>query len=300
MLSAEALETRKTGIGGSDAAAAVGLSPWKSPVQLWLEKTGTVEPDDLSSNERVHFGNVLEDVIADEFKRRSGLNVQRHRATLRSPAHPFMLANIDRRIVGAKEGLEIKTADARTASQWGDGGDEIPMHYLLQCAHYMAVTGWQRWHVAVLIGGNDYRQYCIDRNEVLMERLIENERVFWQHVIDQVAPTPKTAADVALLYPNDNGQSILATDEIRAHIESLKGLRREMKALEAGIDAHEEAIKKFLGDHADIIFGDDGKKLVTWKSHETSRLDSTGLRKAYPELATQFTRTTTARPFKII
>jgi len=301
MLTVEQLETRKSGIGGSDAAAACGVSPWKTPLQLWMEKAEGLQLDDLSNNDKVHFGNVLEDVVAAEFQRRKGINVMRHRATMRHKDRPFMLANIDRRLVGVREGLEIKTADSRTAAQWGEqGSDEIPMHYLLQCVHYMAVTGWDRWHVAVLIGGNEFRSYVIERDVTLEERLIDRENAFWSCVTRRVPPPAETAEDLLLLYPKDNGEAIVATPEIADAIESLKNLKAELKGLEAGIKDRETQIKAFLGDAAEIIVGGEGKKLATWKSHETNRLDSTALRKAHPAIADQFTTTSTQRPLRII
>ena len=145
------LEARKQGLGGSDVATIAGLSKWKSQVQVFLEKTQAIEQEDVQSE--AYFGNVLEEVVAQEFAKRTGLKVQRRNAILQHPAYPWMLANVDRLIVGERIGLECKTA-SEYLKKWE--GEEIPVTYLLQCQHYMAVTGYEAWWIAVLIGGNKF------------------------------------------------------------------------------------------------------------------------------------------------
>ena len=154
------LRVRNLGIGGSDAGVILGLNPYKSPWQLWLEKTGQTEPDDLSTNEYVYWGTKQEPLVAERFFEETGKRVQR-RGTLRSRTHPWMLANVDRMIVGEEAGLEIKTANAFAGKDWAD--DELPDSYYAQCLHYMAVTGYTKWYIAALIGGNHYVQKEIPR-----------------------------------------------------------------------------------------------------------------------------------------
>ena len=170
------LETRNAGIGGSDASVIMGLNPYKSPYQLWLEKTGQAEAPDLSGNQYIYWGHKNESNIADWFMETTGKKV-RKLGTLRSRAHPFMLANVDRAVMGEESGLEIKTAGVSQAKKWK--GDEIPDAYYCQCLHYLAVTGASRWYIAVLIGGNEALYKTVERNEEDIKALIQAEADFW-------------------------------------------------------------------------------------------------------------------------
>lgn len=219
MLTTEQLEARKKGIGGSDVASILGLSPWKSQYQLYLEKRGELEEEPLTS-EVIHFGNVLEDVVADEYARRNNVKVERRNKMIAHPKWEFMLANIDRKVVGAKKGLECKTADKFTRGKWGeDGSDEVPDHYRTQSEHYMIVSGLPAWDLAVLIGGNEYRQYHLEQDLELSEMIIESERMFWEKVEQGIAPEMDFAHGETLgllkkLYPGTNGETILLPVEL--------------------------------------------------------------------------------------
>ena len=187
----EWLQLRQKGIGGSDAAAIFGMSRWKSPIDIWLSKTIEIEEEDEQS-EAAYWGTVLEDVVAKEFAERTGLKVRRRNAMLQHDEHDFMIADIDREIVGQKVGLECKTASAYKKEEWAD--DEIPVEYLIQCQHYMAVTGYEAWWIAVLVGGNTFIYKKIDRDEEFIEMLIKAEMDFWNnHVVPNVMPPTSTA-----------------------------------------------------------------------------------------------------------
>jgi putative phage-type endonuclease len=298
-LSAQQRENRASGLGGSDAAAATNLSRWKSPLRLWQEKVGEIEPDDLSDNELVHFGNVLEDVVADEFARRRGLKLQRDRRTLRHAEHTFMLAHIDRRVVGAREGLECKTATLRMAKEWGEEDtDAVPVEYIAQSSHYMAVTGFVAWHIAVLIAGNDFRIYRIERDEELIASLIARELEFWEHVRTRTPPEPTTLEDAFVRWPQDSGKRVTCTDEIAAEVVELNRLKAHAKATQMSIEAAELAIKNHMQD-ATMLVTAGGHPLCTWKTQSASRIDVTALREQQPAIAAQFTTTSQSRVFRL-
>ena len=201
------LEKRNLGVGGSDAGVIAGCNHYKTTYQLFMEKTKQLEAEDLSDNERVHFGNVMEDLIGKEYARRTGRKIRARRQIFKNKEHEFMLANIDRDVVGEKRGLECKNVDkdvARFGDDWGAGNvyeaqedgtvllvkecDEVPESYLLQCQHYMAVMGYQIWDLAALVGGNEIRIYTIHRDEELIADLIELEAEFWDRVMTDTAP----------------------------------------------------------------------------------------------------------------
>ena len=170
----EWLKVRKLGLGGSDMAAVLGLSPWRSPIDVWLDKTSdTVEEKE---SEPMYWGNVLEEVVAQEFAKRSGYKVRNNNFTLQSDEYPYLLANIDREIVGLDAGLECKTANAFKANEWD--GDNVPDAYYIQCQHYMAVTGKASWWIAALIGGNTFVYKEIKRNDEVIQAIIDTGAEF--------------------------------------------------------------------------------------------------------------------------
>lgn len=242
------LKVRNLGIGGSDAAVIMGMNPYKSLYQLWLEKTGQAEPEDLSDNQFVYWGTKNEANIAEWFTETTGKKVQRL-GTLRSKKHPFMLANVDRTVIGENAGLEIKTAGVSQYSKWKD--DEIPDVYYCQCCHYMAVTGADYWYIAVLLGGNESKWKRIERNEEDIKTLIEAEKEFWELVQTKTAPPVDGSASCAAALSErfkGGGSSILLSSKTDAMIESLQNDKAIMDALKKQITQKENAIKELLGD----------------------------------------------------
>lgn len=291
------LELRRQGIGGSDAAAVAGLNPWKSPVEVWLEKTGqiTEQPD----NEKMYWGRVLEDIIAQEFSRRTGLKVWRRNAILQHPEYPFMIANIDRRIVGKEEGLECKTASEYVKDQWKD--DNVPDMYIIQCQHYMAVTGAKAWWIAVLIGGNCFKYTKIERDEEIIEYLIKIESDFWRLVEENTPPEPDGSEAstqlLARLYPEAEPES-----RIRLPLEA-KDLIRQYEA--AKLDEQEartrkeEAANKLKAMLKDKEVGLIGDREVRWKSIISTRFDTKRFKKDHPDLYKQYVKESEYRRFEI-
>jgi putative phage-type endonuclease len=283
-------EHRATGLGGSDAGAALGLNPYKTPVKLYLEKIGEIEPDDLSDNDAVHFGTVLEDTVAAEYERRTGNKVRRDNRSLRHAEHNWMLGHIDRKLVGQPALLECKTAGAWMASDWGpSGSDDVPDAYLVQCLHYLIVTGYKRADLAVLIGGQTFRHYTIGFDRDLADVVIEREREFWQCVETRTPPEIVTAQDIADLYPVDSGDQVLADPAlVDAHRDLVK-VRETIKARESDKAGIEKRIKAALGEAAELI-APDGSRLVTWKTSESSKvLDTKRLKDEQPDIAERYT-----------
>lgn len=244
------LEARALGIGGSDAAVIMGMNPYKSPYQLWLEKTGQAEAPDLSGNQYVYWGTKNESNIADWFQEETGKKVKRL-GTLRSKEYPFMLANVDRTVVGENAGLEIKTAGVRQYRKWKD--DEIPDAYYCQCLHYMAVTGAAYWYIAVLLGGNEAKWKRIERNEEDIQHLIIAETDFWKLVETRTPPpvdgSDSCAAALSAQYKGgDPNYSIILLPDIDGVIASLEDDKAIMDALKKQITEKENQLKALLGN----------------------------------------------------
>lgn len=257
------LQTRNAGIGGSDASVIMGLNPYKSPYQLWLEKTGQAEAPDLSGNQRIYWGVKNEPNVADWFMETTGKKV-RKLGTLRSRAHPFMIANVDRAVMGEDAGLEIKTAGVSQAKKWK--GDEIPDAYYCQCLHYLAVTGADRWYIAVLIGGNEATYKVVERNEDDIKALIDAEADFWRLVETNTPPPVDGSASCAAAmdehYPG-GGPSILLPPEAEEIIESLEADKKILSSLKTQILLKENRLKALLRNSEE---GSTDRFRVIWKS----------------------------------
>lgn len=292
MLTDAQLLERKDGLGGSDSGAILGLNPYRTPLDVYLEKRGESAPLDLSDNQAVHFGNVLEDVVAEEYVRRTGNKVRRVNQMLRHPDHSFMTAYLDRKITGDRKVLECKTAGQYASKQWGPSGtDQVPEWYLAQVTHYMIVTGYHCADLATLIGGQDFRIYSFTLDDELAGIIVRAEEEFWQLVQDGIAPAPVNTNDLETLYAIDNGESLLADDETIATILRLKTLRDQIKVLKGEDAKLAFDIKKAMND-CSVLLGDDGAPLVTWKkSKDSKRLNGDLLKIGHPDIYERYLKT---------
>lgn len=281
------LQVRQNSIGGSEAAAILGMNPWKSPYQLWLEKTGSAEPEDISDKDVVHFGTILEPIVAQEFCLREGKKVKKC-GLYRSKQHPFMTASFDRLIVGEPAGLECKTTSAYKGKDWEEG--KIPPSYYVQCQHYMMVSGLPKWYIACLIGGNKFVTWEIDRDEDDIAALMEAETKFWERVQDRVPPDVdgSESCTKALQQKFTGGQVepvILPAEtmELLARLDELKELEADVKTQKQDI---QNRICAMLGDNEVGIARDaDGERKVTWKTVAGRvTIDSKRLKAEMPEV----------------
>ena len=288
----EWLTVRRQGIGSSDAAAAVGLNPYKSQLQLWMEKTGrdgalpVVDPSDEQSP--MYWGTLLEPIVAAHYTRRSGHRVRRVNAVLQHPEHSWMLANIDREVVGASDVqiLECKTAGIHGARLWRDG---VPEYVQLQVMHQLAVTGKQAADVAVLLGGQELQVFRIERDDTLIAQLVALEQQFWGYVErDQQPPADGSAsAELALrcLYPRDSGTTLdFSTDlEMSGVFSDLLAVREVITTQTALESQLKQRIQQRMGEATRAVF-EIGE--VSWKrSKDGTSLDTTQLLKEHPEMA---------------
>jgi putative phage-type endonuclease len=289
------LNVRRGGVGSSDAAAAVGLNPYKSQLELWMEKTGRdadlpkIDPNDETSP--MYWGTLLEPIVAAHYTKRTGHKVRRINAVLQHPQEPWMLANIDREVVGAPDVqiLECKTAGLNGARLWKEG---VPEYVQLQVMHQLAVTGKQAADVAVLICGQELQVHRIERDDTMIAQLIELEGRFWRHVETDTAPPAdgSDSAEVALraLYPRDGGQTIdLSQDlEMAAAFSDLLAVRQVL-ATNVELEAqYKQRIQQRMGDASKAIFG---AGEVSWKrSKDVEAFDLERLRREQPQIASAY------------
>lgn len=292
------LRERKKGLGGSDAAAAIGLSRWKSPFRLWLEKTGQIVPEE--AGESAYWGTVHEPQIRAEFVKRTGKCVSKPEAIFQHPEYPWMLANVDGEIDGENAGLEVKTASEAYADEWADG--KIPLAYQIQAFHYMAVMGWERMYFAVLIGGNKYVQPDpLERDEEIIADLIQKEEAFWKLVESGETPwldgSESTSAAVSRLYPETDGTAIELPGEEMRWIEQYIMARDEEKLWGQKKEEAALQLKTRMGAAARAIVG--GAWQVDWGSYKTNRLDTDRLKTEQPDVYKAFLKETESRRFGV-
>ncbi len=292
------LELRRRGIGGSDAAAVAGVSRWKSAVEVWLDKTGQL-PDEAAESEAAYWGRVLEDVVADEFCRRTGKKVRRRRAILVHPEHSFMIADVDRLVVGEQAGFEAKTTSAYSVREWEEG---VPAEYELQCQHYMAVTGLPRWYIGVLVGGQRFVHKVVERDEEVIAYLIRIESEFWKLVETKTPPpldgSESSARVLEMRYPKAEPGSVIELPPTAE--ELISEFEQAAQAERAAVERKETAanrLKEMLGK-AEV--GLCAGRRVTWRTVVSQRLDTKALREARPEVYDEFARESVTRRFQIL
>lgn len=279
------LSARKKGIGGSDAAAVLGLSKWKTPLQLYQEKIG--EADDIQDNESMLWGRVLEPVIRQQYAERTGRTVRLPEGIIAHPEHAFMLANVDG-VTDCRRVVEIKTA--RSGKEWGaNGSDEVLQEYLLQVQHYMAVTGFEVADIAVLIGGSDFRIYEVPADKELQNYLISAEEEFWERVVNRTPPDPVSFADMQTKFPASNNSSVEASLEALHAIESIKAIQMQIKALEEQEEEKKAIVMGVMGEAETLTFS--GKPVVTWKlAKPANRFDSSAFKAEHPDMYSKYTK----------
>lgn len=278
---------RRSGIGSSDAPVIMGISSFKTPMELWLEKTGQRAPAQLSDNEPVHWGTRLEDVIAAEFAdRHPELTVRRHRRAIRSRDVDFALAHLDRATrdrSGCFAPLEIKTS-----SKWDDWKDGVPLYYQPQVQHQLFVTRAKRGYVAVLVNGRSYQEYVVERDEAYIAVLIDEETAFMKCVRALTPPAPKTYHDVCLRYPiAQAGARCTADSDLLACAREYG----EVNAKRLSLEKRENELKKILGlamGTAQTLVDADGTPLVNFTSSQRTAFSESAHAAEVPDCHARF------------
>lgn len=297
------LAARKLGLGASDTAAVLGVDPWKSALEVYLDKVNPVVHDDTVS-EAAEWGSAVEAVVARKVASR-----HRHLGKLTPspglcahPDHPWMLATPDRLLVDdTREALlEIKTTDARNRPQWADGP---PHRVLVQVQQQLAVTGLDVAYVAVLFGGREMpAPFLVARDATVIDLIIEHGGAFWRdHVEARVPPEARLGDGSALagLYPGDDTlDGLIADDTLEALIRDRRGAKTALDQWGDTVDRLDLRIKEALGDHT-LLTSADGEVLATWKPKTTRRFDTRRFRADYPELVPAYETTSTTREFRV-
>lgn len=292
----EWLRARMSGIGGSDAAAIIGLNPWATPYTVWADKTGRIPPKE--DNEIMRQGRDLEQYVADRWMDETGKKCRRRTKILSNPDYPFALANVDRWVNGENAGLECKTTSIMNLKKFKGG--EFPETYYCQCVHYMAVTGAERWYLGVLVLSQGFHTFVIERDEDEIQALMEAERDFWKHVesdtpppVDGLDPTTDT---INAIYDQANGDAI---DLFGAEptIQQYLQLKAQIKDLEAEKTRLEQSLKEELKD---FETGRCGPYVVNWKGRQKNTFQAKDYAKDNPDIDLEgYYKTSKYRVFEI-
>lgn len=284
----EWLDARRKGITGSDVAAILGLSPWRTALEVYLDKKKLAK--DIEQNEAMYFGNLLENIVAEEYAKRVFTSISIEHNMLQHPEHSWMLANIDRWVDNKRYILECKTTAHDFKKAWGEPGtNQIPVQYLCQVAWYAAVCDVQRVDIAVLIGGNDFRIYRYNRDLSLEEQVINACKSFWfDNVVANVAPEPKGLSDVKMLYRQDAGTKITADESTLITLNELKATKQQIKALTEYQNELQQALFSYMQDNS-YLCDANGNVLATWKTSKPRiTLDTNRFRAEQPELYSEY------------
>ena len=294
----EWLDVRKQGIGSSDAAAAVGLNPYKSQLELWMEKTGRdaelPKPDPEDTTHPVYWGTLLEPIVAAAYTKQTGRKVRKNNAVLQHPEIPWMLANIDREVLGSEEVqiLECKTAGEFGARLWKEG---VPEYIQLQVQHQLAVTGKEAADVAVLMCGQQLQVHRIHRDEAIIAKLMELQERFWHYVTSDTPPPADGSASAATalqyLYPRDNGAQVdfQLDSRMSTLFDELQETRSQLDKYKQQEEEYKQQIQEAMGEASRAIFPTGS---ISWKrSKDSVLLDTKKLLAEQPKLLEQYSTT---------
>lgn len=270
------LDVRKQGIGASDAAAAVGISPYQSPLELWMIKTGRdtemPKPDPDDDSTPMYWGNILEPIVAQHYTRRSGNKVRKVNAVLQhadADKH-WMLANLDYAVLNNPD---VQILECKTAGEWGSKlwRDGVPAYVECQVQHQLAVTGRQAADVCVLLCGQEIRIHRIERDDELIAKLIELERQFWYCVETDTPPQADGSASAGralkYLYPQDTGDTLDLTNDpqLCQVFTELLVAREDIANAQRIEDERKQTIQQRMGEASKVIFPD---AVVSWKRNK--------------------------------
>lgn len=294
----EWLDFRKDGIGGSDASVVCGINRYKSPVELWMEKTGRLPNQE--AGESAYWGTQLEPIVRDEFTKRTGIEVKLAKCILQSDEFPFMQANLDGVCYDPELGNCIFEAKTASAFKLGEWENSIPDEYMLQIQHYMAVTGFKAAYIAVLIVGNTFRWQLVKRDEEIISALIQLEKDFWNCVESDTPPqidgSEASAKFLAEKFAESKKAQINLPENAAELIRKYETADEKIKALTEEKQFAENLLKQMLGENEVGVIGEN---IVSWKAVSQERLDSKTLKSEHPTIYKKYASTTSYRRFSV-
>ena len=291
------LEYRRSGIGGSDASTIVGLNPYSSPYYLFCDKMGALP--EKEDNEAMRQGRDLEQYVANRWMERTGKRVKRNNTMWRSTVWPWMLADIDREVVGENAGLECKTTSVYNKHDFAGG--EIPLTYYVQCQHYMAVMGFDRMYLAVLVLNRGFYDFVIERDEEEISSLSAAEGEFWDRLQREEPPeldgSDATMTALKQLYPEeDSGLELTLPSDTASELKQFQHIQEAITDLQSERDAIKARTMARMGEAALAVAQD---MTCSWVTRQRTSVDTAALKKECPEIYRKYLKTTEYRVFSV-
>lgn len=291
------LEYRRSGIGGSDASTIVGLNPYSSPYYLFCDKMGALP--EKEDNEAMRQGRDLEQYVANRWMERTGKRVKRNNTMWRSTVWPWMLADIDREVVGENAGLECKTTSVYNKHDFAGG--EIPLTYYVQCQHYMAVMGFDRMYLAVLVLNRGFYDFVIERDEEEISSLAAAEGEFWDRLQREEPPeldgSDATMTALKQLYPEeDSGLELTLPSDTASELKQFQHIQEAITDLQSERDAIKARTMARMGEAALAVAQD---MTCSWVTRRRTSVDTAALKKEFPEIYRKYLKTTEYRVFSV-
>lgn len=288
---------KELGVGGSEAGAVLGFNPYKSAYTLWAEKTGKVP--EFEGNLITEVGSYLEELVAKLFERETGKKVRRKNRILVNTQYPFAFGDVDRIVVGENSVLEIKTTNSLPAMKKIKNGECCDQWYA-QTMHYMAVGGFDKAYIAVLINCREFKIFEIERDEDEIKALMEAEKQFWNCVKTNTPPavdgTESTIQTISTVFPESKGDSV-SLYAFDADLRQYMALGEQIKALKEQQDEMANKVKAFLGESGG---GESNRFKVSWTSSERSSFDSKRFAKDHPDVdLSAYYKYSTVRTFRV-
>ena len=289
------LKLRKNGIGGSDASSILNLNPYKSSVNVYMDKID--ENIEIKTNMKMILGEKLEEFVAKEFCNQTGKKVRNLNGMLRNHKYPYAIANLDKVVVSENAFLECVVTNSYCKKEWSE---EVPIHYQIQCYHYMAVTGASHCYVCALIGNEDIKIYKLDRDQELIDYIMEKEEEFWKkYILGDDIPLPDGSDDYSKFLKNryknidEKPLNLFIESKKLSKLDTLNDMLKEIKLEKGKI---EQEIQANMKDHEVAFIGD---RKITWKWQSRTTIDSKRLKEDYPDIVKGYMKTTETRVFKV-
>ena len=288
---------RRTYLGGSDTAAILGISPWKTAYQLWCQKVGIIpEKEDTEKAKIFARGKRLEPVVLAMMEDEGLIKVTARGQRYQDAELDYLAAEIDAE--SGSDNVEIKTVSHYADKDWGEPGtDDIPIYYAAQVMHGLMVTGRERCIVGALIGLDDLRVYEVRRDDDLIASIRQREIEFWRLVQEQTPPPIESAEDATFAWPQSDDSAVEATMDLVGKADELLSIKRAIKEMESREEELKGSIMAYMQEHERLTFS--GKTLASWKTQTARRLDQKALAAAHPDLVEQFKIVSTSRVFRL-
>ena len=306
----EWLMNRTKGVGGSDVGAICGVNKYSSARQIYLKKTGQFQDSENEFSEaaleRMHFGHMLEPIVANEYARRTGNKVVVAPATLTHKDYPWAIANIDRLIVG-DDGIPYGILECKTASEfmddaWAEG--EVPISYIYQLNWYLWITGLKYGAIACLVGGNKFYHYEVWRNDqLLLEDIVPTVDKFWNYHVKELVEPDLTGTDADTEYVANENAEVIKGSEITIEDDVLNELARVVKECKAQIKELKATEKEAANRLKDVLknneIGYTKDHIIKWSPRIQTRIDTTKLKVKYPEVYADCIKKVSFRVFTV-